>query len=98
MPVEWVAEWRGIRKLTKGLGVPLLTLRRWRQWWLDDFVRTPLWRVQRALFMPPVDECRLPGCLLPRFSAADESGQWVLLLRFLAPLSSATAGASGEGR
>ena len=87
-----------IGKLVAGLGVPLLTLRRWRQWWLDDFVRTPLWRAQRALFMPPVDECRLPACLLPCFSAADEAGQWVLLLRFLAPLSSATAGTSGEGR
>jgi len=87
-----------IGKLVAGLGVPVLTLRRWRQWWLDDFVLTPLWRAQRALFMPPVDECRLPACLLPCFSAADESGQWVLLLRFLAPLSSATAGASGEGR
>ena len=80
------------------MGLDRRTEGRWRQWWLDDFVLTPLWRVQRALFMPPVDECRLPACLLPCFSAADESGQWVLLLRFLAPLSSATAGASGEGR
>ncbi|MEI8243965.1 MAG: hypothetical protein WCI17_11900 [bacterium] len=85
-------------KLVAGLGVPLLTLRRWRQWWLDDFVRTPLWRGKRALFMPPVDECRLPACLLPCFSAADEAGRWVLLLRFLAPLSSVTAGKDCEGR
>jgi hypothetical protein len=87
-----------IGKLVAGLGVPLLTLRRWRQWWLDDFVRTPLWRGKRALFMPPVDECRLPACLLPCFSAADEAGRWVLLLRFLAPLSSVTAGKDCEGR
>ena len=85
-------------KLVAGLGVPLLTLRRWRQWWLDDFVRTPLWRGKRALFMPPVDECRLPACLLPCFSAPDEAGRWGLLLRFLAPLSSATAGKDREGR
>ena len=85
-------------KLVAGLGVPLLTLRRWRQWWLDDFVRTPLWRGKRALFMPPVDEYRLPACLLPCFSAPDEAGRWGLLLRFLAPLSSATAGKDREGR
>ena len=72
-------------KLVAGLGVPLLTLRRWRQWWLDDFVQTPLWRAKRGLFMPPADESRLPACLLPCFSAADEAGRWVLLLRFLAP-------------
>jgi hypothetical protein len=85
-------------QLTESLCVPLLTLRRWRQWWLNDFVQTPLWRAKRALFMPPVEEVRLPACLLPCFSAADETGQWVLLLRFLSPLTSATANTPGEGR
>jgi hypothetical protein len=85
-------------QLTESLCVPLLTLRRWRQWWLNDFVQTPLWRAKRALFMPPVEEGRLPACLLPCFSAADETGQWVRLLRFLSPLTSATANTPGEGR
>jgi hypothetical protein len=89
---------RRIATLTESLGVPRLTLHRWRQWWLNDFVQTPLWRGKRALFMPPVEECRLPACLLPCFSAADEAGRWVLLLRFLAPLTSATANTPGEGR
>ena len=84
--------------LIEGLSVPLLTLRRWRQWWLNDFVQTPFWRGQRALFMPPVEEVRLPAGLLPCFSAPDESGRWALLLRFLAPLTSATANTLGEGR
>jgi hypothetical protein len=84
--------------LTESLCVPLLTLRRWRQWWLNDFVQTPLWRGKRVLFMPPVEECRLPACLLPCFPAPDEAGQWVLLLRFLTPLTSATANMPGEGR
>ena len=92
--------------LTESLCVPLLTLKRWRQWakrreggWrLNDFVQTPLWRAKRALFMPSVEECRLPAGLLPCFSAADETGQWVLLLRFLSPLTSATANTPGEGR
>ena len=85
-------------QLTESLCVPLLTLRRWRQWWLNDFVQTPLWRAKWALFMPPVKEGRLPACLLPCFSAADETGQWVRLLRFLSPLTSATANTPGEGR
>ena len=95
-----------IATLIESLCVPLLTLRRWRQWakrreggWrLNDFVQTPLWRTKRALFLPPVDEGRLPACLLPCFSADDEAGQWVRLLRFLSPLTSATANTPGEGR
>jgi hypothetical protein len=84
--------------LTESLCVPLLTLQRWRQWWLNDFVQTPLWRGKRALFLPPVEECRLPACLLPCFSADDEAGRWVRLLRFLSPLTSATPNTPGEGR
>jgi hypothetical protein len=84
--------------LAASLHVPLLILRRWRQWWLNDFVQTPLWRGKRALFLPPVEEGLLPAGLLPCFSAPDEAGRWVLLLRFLSPLTSVTANTPGEGR
>jgi len=84
--------------LTAGLHLPLRTLQRWRRWWLVDFVQTLFWRGQQALFMPPVEACRLPESLRSRFQTADESGAWRDLLRFLAPLTSRTANRSGEGR
>jgi hypothetical protein len=89
---------RRASRLTDGVHVPLRTLQRWRRWWLNDFVQTPFWQARRALFMPPVEEGRLPESLLPRFQAADEAGPWPGLLRFLAPLTSRTANTSGGGR
>ena len=84
--------------LTACFHVSLRTLQRWQRWWLQDFVHTPFWRGHRALFLPPVAECHLPESLRSRFQAADEAGQWGLLLRFLTPLTSRTANMSAEGR
>jgi hypothetical protein len=84
--------------LTAHLHVPLRTLQRWRRWWLVDFVQTLFWRGQQALFMPPVEACRLPESLWSRFQTADASGAWRELLRFLAPLTSRTANTFGDGR
>jgi hypothetical protein len=49
-------------------GVPRRTVRRWQDWWCGGFTATELWRAQRARFMPPVDESRLPLSLLERFA------------------------------
>ena len=38
----------------------LRTLKRWQQWWLDNFVRGSFWKAARARFMPLVCEQRLP--------------------------------------
>ena len=66
------------------------TLERWRQWWLDTFVRSTFWKEARARFVPPVCEKALPNSLCARFEI-EERGQLVALLKFLAPITTPTA-------
>jgi len=73
-------------RLGNGLGVPVRTLERWRQWWQTGLSMTPLWQAQCARFMPPVIPDQLPGELLGRF--AGPVGEPLLrLLLFLLPLT-----------
>lgn len=72
-------------RVSKVLSVPILTLERWRKWWQEDFVQTPLWQAQSARFMPPVAVAQLPGELLERFTGAAQP--LLRLLLFLTPLS-----------
>jgi hypothetical protein len=73
--------------LASVLGIPLRTLQRWRAWWSRDFLRTPFWQSMRERFMTPILAEGLPRSLLERFEAGTPTQQLVLLLRFLAPLS-----------
>ena len=72
--------------LCEALAVPLRTLQRWRRWWREDFMQTPLWQAMCARFMPPVSAQGLPGDLLARF-AGEATEALQRLLRFLAPLT-----------
>ena len=49
------------------LNVPVLTLQRWRRWWVEQFPLTPLWQAACARFMPPVPTDLFPASLLERF-------------------------------
>jgi hypothetical protein len=73
-------------RLVEGLGIPIRTLERWRQWWQTDFALTPLWQAQCARLMPPVATNRLPGELLERF-AGEAQEALMRLLYFLTPLT-----------
>lgn len=86
-------------RLGTQLGVARRTLRRWRDWWQQQFPLTPLWRAACARFMPPVPAQDLPGELLERFSGAAHEA----LLRLLLWLSPITVGGTAaielrEGR
>ena len=70
----------------EALAVPLRTLQRWRRWWREDFMQTPLWQAMCARFMPPVSVQGLPGDLLARF-AGEATEALQRLLRFLAPIT-----------
>lgn len=72
------------------LGVDRRTLRRWRQWWREEFVHSAWWRVEKARFSPALDHDRLPGSLLERFTGALEP-PLVALLKFLSPRSTRSA-------
>lgn len=77
-----------VQRLREVLPLDRRTLQRWRQWWLETFVRTRFWRAQRARFMPLVCEATLPRSLVQRFGVGLERREWLLdLLRFLAPLT-----------
>ena len=77
---------RRVAMLRERLGVTERTLRRWRAWWRDAFVRTAFWRTARSGFVPAVDPAELPGSLIERFIGADKIERLTRVLRFLAPL------------
>jgi hypothetical protein len=62
------------------------TLERWRQWWLDTFVRCSFWKEARARLIPPVCEKTLPNSLCARFKI-EQRDRLVALLKFLAPIT-----------
>ncbi len=80
------------KQLSEQFDVPVLTLLRWRQWWLNDFAASPLWLALRGLFLPPVVASDLPGELLRRALPADECARVAAVLRWIAPLSTLTEG------
>ena len=49
-----------VRRIREALQVDSRTVKRWRQWWLDSFVRSSFWKAARARFMPPLSEPTLP--------------------------------------
>lgn len=80
------------QQLSQQLGVPVLTLLRWRQWWLTGFTSTAVWHKLRGRLLPPVAATDLPGGLLWRVVAPDAPSVLATLLRWLAPLSTCTEG------
>lgn len=72
--------------LSKAVNISLRTLQRWRAWWQQQFVGTPLWQVHRARFMPPVATALLPASLLTRFAATGPAALERLLV-FLSPIT-----------
>lgn len=79
-----------VKTLSSELGVDRRTLRRWRRWWREQFVHSPLWRIERGRFSPAPAHERLPGSLLERFTGTLEQ-QLVALLKFLSPLTTGSA-------
>ncbi|MEI6722342.1 MAG: hypothetical protein WCO67_16375 [Betaproteobacteria bacterium] len=70
----------------------MLTILRWRQWWLTQFTTSAVWLDLRGRFLPPVATSDLPGELLVRAVADDRRGAMVMMMRWLAPLSTLTEG------
>lgn len=76
-----------VRRLADALSVPIRTLLRWRRWWAQAFVRTPLWQAARSRFISPIASAQLPRGLLDRFQADRPSDRLVQALRFLSTAS-----------
>lgn len=75
------------RELCARLAIPQRTLGRWRRWWTEDFVRTPLWQSLRERFAVPVDTAQLPHSLLARFDTGTVADRPMQLLRLISPVS-----------
>jgi len=73
-----------LARLCAELGVDRRTVRRWRQWWHEQFVRLAWWKAKKGRLTPPVSEQALPSSLLERFGT-DRSTRLSALLQWLAP-------------
>ena len=73
-----------LARLCAELGVDRRTVRRWRRWWHEQFVRLEWWKAEKGRICPPVSEQALPSSLLERFGT-DRSTRLSALLQWLAP-------------
>jgi hypothetical protein len=74
-----------MKRLQALVGVSRRTVMRWRDWWRTVFTDSPFWRAHQAL-APAASSADLPASLLQSFDGAIER-QLILLLRFLAPIT-----------
>lgn len=79
-----------VAKLRALLPVPRRTLARWLDWWRTRFAQSPFWRALRGSLRTPIPAAQLPLALLRAF-AGELPEQIRLCLRFLLPVTSATA-------
>jgi len=82
------------RLLEQWVGVSRHTIVRWRQWWTETLIATPFWRAAAAALMPPVTIGQLPASLLERFAGCARD-RLQALLRWLAPITTGSAGSAG---
>ena len=77
---------RRVAQLRDALGIDTRTLKRWRQWWREHFVRSAFWKARRSRFMPVLDEALMPFCLSQAFGADRRTGR-IKLMEFLGPIT-----------
>ena len=77
-----------VRRIREALQIDSRTLKRWRRWWLDNFVRSSFWKAMRARFMPVLCEETLPWSLWMRFEL-EERDHLLAVLQFLRPITAA---------
>jgi hypothetical protein len=79
-----------VARLQELVGVSPRTLARWRRWWRDTFGTSRFWQAAAGRFGSPVARELLPWSLLARF-AGDVRDRLVAILRFLRPITTASA-------
>lgn len=77
---------RRARQLREEIGVDVRTLKRWRAWWLENFVQSAFWKGAKAFFRGGVDEGAMPLPLVKEFGATRVKGLFKLM-EFLLPIS-----------
>lgn len=77
----------GLRRLRELFGADRRTIARWQKLWREVFPATKFWRVEKARFMPPIEEAALPQSLLGAFAGSALEEKLRAALRFLAPIT-----------
>ena len=79
---------RRVRELSIRFNADESTIARWQSFWREHFPQTPFWKVARAGLVTLGEIKSLPYSLVDAFlSRHPPSEGWVLLLRFLAPIT-----------
>jgi hypothetical protein len=79
-----------VRRIREALQIDSRTVKRWRQWWLESFVRSSFWKAARARFMPPLCESTLPLSLWLSFELGQRQ-PLLAVLQFLRQITTAAA-------
>ncbi len=79
---------RRVRELSARIGADESTITRWQIFWRQHFPQTPFWKVARASFLAVGEIVSLPYSLVDAFLRRYPPGEgWILLLRFLSPIT-----------
>jgi hypothetical protein len=79
---------RRVRELSARFGADESTITRWQAFWREHFPKTPFWKVARASFLAVDEIVSLPYSLVDAFLRRHPSREgWILLLRFLSPIT-----------
>jgi hypothetical protein len=79
---------RRVRELFTRFRADRRTIARWQVFWRDLFPQTPFWKLARARLVPLVEIITLPYSLVDFFLARHHRCRgWILLLRFLSPIT-----------
>jgi hypothetical protein len=79
---------RRVRELSARFGADESTITRWQTFWREHFPQTPFWKVERASFLAVGEIVSLPYSLVDAFLRHHPPREgWILLLRFLSPIT-----------
>jgi hypothetical protein len=79
---------RRVRELSARVGADESTIARWQIFWREHFPQTPFWKVARAGFVALGEIVALPYSLVDAFLRGHPPcNGWMLLLRFLSPIT-----------
>ena len=79
---------RRIRELSERFGADESTITRWQTFWREHFPQTPFWKIARASFLTAGEIVSLPYSLVDAFLRRHPPREgWILLLRFLSPIT-----------
>src|SRR6201995_973479 len=79
-----------VRRIREALQIDSRTVKRWRQWWLESFVRSSFWKAARARFIPPLCERTPPLSFCLSFEL-EERQRLLAVLQFLKPITTPPA-------